>query len=47
VIFLMHSFNAYSLFQQCSKLFPGFLSDYNILYIYVCVFIIYTLDIYL
>jgi hypothetical protein len=54
VIFLMHSFNAYSLFQQCSKLFPGFLSDYNILYIYVCVcvyyiyighiFIIYTLE---
>ena len=54
VIFLMHSFNAYSLFQQCSKLFPGFLSDYNILYIYMCVcvyyiyighiFIIYTLE---
>ena len=40
LIFLMHSFNAYSysLFQQCSKLFPGFLSDYNI---YICVYYIY------
>ena len=51
LIFLMHSFNAYSLFQQCSKLFPGFLSDYNIFiyryvnYIYIGhIFIIYTLE---